>query len=98
FLLGRGQMNPTIGREKRKVNPRRTELHAASSLTALIAVCVALTALASNARAAADSPSVSGPIAGTPTISEFQDLAQVGYEQAEFFLSGMAHSYSRRVH
>ncbi|HZY59124.1 MAG TPA: alpha/beta hydrolase domain-containing protein [Candidatus Binataceae bacterium] len=92
-------MNPITCGEARKVNPHKTEILAASSLTALIAllVCVALTALASNALAAADSPSVSGPIPGTPTISEFQDLAQVGYDQAEFFLSGMAHSYTPTI-
>jgi hypothetical protein len=43
----------------------------------------------------ADSPTVTGPIAGTPFLmgTNFA-LSQVGYEQSEFFVSGNAHSYT----
>jgi hypothetical protein len=47
------------------------------------------------ARASAASPTVTGPIPGTPSLlgTDF-DLSQVGYEQSEFFLSGTAKSYT----
>ena len=46
--------------------------------------------------AAADSPKVSGPIGGAAKIAFGVDyeLAKVGYEEAEFILTGAAHSYS----
>lgn len=91
----------TICCEARNVKPHRSETFAGRSRMVLIAmlVWVAQLALVSIAGAAADSPSVSGPITGpgTPIISEFQDLAQVGYQQEEFFISGMAHSYTPSV-
>jgi hypothetical protein len=60
----------------------------------VLAVCAALLPL-SAAPAAADSPTISNPPpVGTPIVFEFQEIAQVGYRQREFFLSGNAHSYS----
>lgn len=82
-----------------KMKSDRTAVWSVCSRMALIALVagVVLAAWTSIAGAAADSPSVSGPIPGTPTISEFQDLAQVAYEQSEFFIAGMAHSYTPSV-
>ncbi len=91
----------SIFRKARNVKPHSSEMFAGRSQKVLIAmlVWVAQLALVSIAGAAADSPSVSGPITGpgTPIIAEFQDLAQVGYQQEEFFISGMAHSYTSSV-
>lgn len=45
---------------------------------------------------ATKNPSVDGPIAGSPTLlgTTSFDLASVGYEQNEYFISGEANSYS----
>ncbi len=51
------------------------------------------------AAASAASPSVSGPVTGgagailPPNLNGF-DLAQVGYQQSEYFLSGTASAYT----
>jgi hypothetical protein len=54
--------------------------------------------LATGAGAAVPSPTVTGPITGgrgTPSIASTSfDLAQVGYEQAEYFISGTASAYT----
>ena len=54
--------------------------------------------LATGAGAAVPSPTVTGPITGgrgKPSIASTSfDLAQVGYEQAEYFISGTASAYT----
>jgi hypothetical protein len=60
-----------------------------------VAVVVALAAFAEGAGADAAVPTVTGPVPGTPVITTTTfDLASVGYEQAEFFLSGTATAYA----
>ena len=53
---------------------------------------------AGTASAAAASPTVSGPVdGGTPAVAVFStdfDLAKVGYEESEYFVSGNASSYT----
>ncbi len=68
---------------------------------ALFAVALPLGVAASvgPAGASAASPTVSGPVTGgsgailPPNLNEF-DLAQVGYQQSEFFLTGTADAYT----
>jgi Alpha/beta hydrolase domain len=68
---------------------------------ALLAVALPLAVAARVGRAAASAanPTVSGPVTGglgaivPPNLNEF-DLAQVGYQQSEFFLTGTANAYS----
>jgi hypothetical protein len=60
-----------------------------------ITVVVALAVSAADAGADAAVPTVTGPVAGTPVITTTTfDLGVVGYEQAEFFLSGTATAYA----
>ncbi len=49
----------------------------------------------SSPAAGTPNPSIEGPIAGTPTLlgSTTFNLADVGYEQSEYFISGQARSY-----
>jgi hypothetical protein len=68
---------------------------------ALLAVALPLGVVARVGRAAASAalPTVSGPITGglgaivPPNLNEF-NLAQVGYEQSEFFITGTATAYT----
>ena len=67
--------------------PRRT-------LAALM--CAGAMALATSTSAQVPSPSIEGPITnpGTPFVAATTfDLAQVGYEEAEYFISGTARAY-----
>jgi len=55
------------------------------------------TAFAAGASAQVPSPTIEGPIAGPENVfigSTTFDLAQVGYEQAEYFMSGTASAYT----
>jgi hypothetical protein len=46
-------------------------------------------------RSTVPSPTIEGPVEGTPTVAGTSfDLAEQGYEQAEFFISGEATSYA----
>ncbi len=73
---------------------RRTRVFALATIAVLV---VGLSAGLSAASAA--SPSVSGPVTGgleaiqPPNLNPF-DLAQVGYRQSEYFLSGTASAYT----
>jgi hypothetical protein len=59
-----------------------------------VAVSTTNTAAAASQSASPSGPTLTGPVPGTPTIASTSfDLATVGYEQAEFFLSGTASSY-----
>jgi len=65
-----------------------------SSLAAL--VCAGAIALATGTSAQVPSPSIEGPITspGTAFVAATTfDLAQVGYEEAEYFISGTARAY-----
>ncbi len=68
---------------------------AMASFASLLAVATALGASVSPADAAV---TVSGPVTGgtgsPAAVTTVFDLSRVGYEQAEFFLSGTAHAYS----
>ena len=61
---------------------------------------VGVAASVGSAAASAASPTVSGPVTGgsgailPPNLNGF-DLAQVGYQQSEFFLTGTANAYTR---
>ena len=69
------------------MSPRRT-------LAALM--CAGAMAFATSTSAQVPSPSIEGPITnpGTPFVAATTfDLAQVGYEEAEYFISGMARAY-----
>jgi hypothetical protein len=67
-------------------------------------VCAAAIALAAGTSAQVPSPAIEGPIAspdgafiGSPAVidpAEKVDLSQVGYEQQEYFISGMASAYT----
>jgi Alpha/beta hydrolase domain len=75
---------------------RRRSVLFAPVVTVLIVFGAALpTALVQGTAFATASPTVTGPIPGTPSLlgTNF-DLSQVGYEQSEFFLSGTATSYT----
>jgi len=59
-------------------------------------VCVGIIALATSTRAQVPSPGIEGPITtpGTPFVAATTfDLAKVGYEEAEYFISGTARAY-----
>jgi len=69
------------------MSPRRT-------LAALM--CAGAMAFATSTSAQVPSPSIEGPITnpGTPFVAATTfDLAQVGYEEAEYFISGTARAY-----
>jgi hypothetical protein len=76
-----------------------------SSRRGRLAVVVGLTLLsiysspAVVAHAAAASPTITGPVTGTPSISSTTrfDLALIGYEQSEFFVAGRASAYRSSV-
>ncbi len=59
-------------------------------------VLIACGSHTSNSSAITPNPVVEGPIAGTPTLlgTTTFNLADVGYEQSEYFLSGSARSYT----
>ncbi len=59
-------------------------------------MCAGAMALATGTSAQVPSPSIEGPITnpGTPFVAATTfDLAQVGYEEAEYFISGTARAY-----
>src|SRR5215471_8498684 len=69
-------------------------MSARSTLAALI--CAGAIALATGTSAQVPSPSIEGPITspGTAFVAATTfDLAQVGYEEAEYFISGTARAY-----
>ncbi len=70
-------------------------LAAALSLALAAFSAGGLSAESALASASISSPSIAGPIPGTPylQLGPTFDLSQVGYEQSEFFLSGTATSY-----
>jgi hypothetical protein len=64
-----------------------------SSPSGLLAVTAAVPAGAFPSGAA--EPTIEGPVAGTPSLASTNfDLASVGYEHAEYFLSGTATAYT----
>ncbi len=63
------------------------------AVLALLAVTAATPSGAATSSAA--TPTIEGPIAGAPRLASTNfDLASVGYEQAEYFLSGTATAYT----
>lgn len=63
----------------------------------LLCCALILGVAASGGVAAADTPpTISGPLGGNPSIESTTtfDLASAGYRQAEYFLTGTAHSFS----
>jgi Alpha/beta hydrolase domain len=81
-------------------NPRRRHLTVLFVMT-LVAASLSVVAAAGVGRAAASAPAptVSGPVTGglgaivPPNLNEF-NLAQVGYQQSEFLLTGTANAYT----
>ena len=78
----------------------RTCLVVFATLGVLVAgICGSVAAGGTVASASTSNPTVSGPITGglgailPPNLNGF-DLAQVGYQQSEFFLTGMANAYT----
>ena len=69
----------------------------ARSVVVVVLALLALTAAipAGAAASSAATPTIEGPVAGTPSLASTNfDLASVGYEQAEYFLSGTATAYT----
>ena len=67
------------------------------SVVVVVLALLALTAAipAGAAASSATTPTIEGPVAGTPSLASTNfDLASVGYEQAEYFLSGTATAYT----
>jgi hypothetical protein len=86
----------------RSVSVSRPRRHHVTAVVGIALLAVALpVGVASVGRAAASaaSPTVSGPVTGglgailPPNLNGF-DLAQVGYQQSEFFLTGTANAYT----
>jgi hypothetical protein len=82
------------------LRPRRRHVTALAGIALLAAVLpVGVAASVRGAAASAASPTVSGPVTGgsgaivPPNLNAF-DLAQVGYQQSEFFLTGTANAYT----
>lgn len=72
-------------------------LSAARSLVVLAAaLLIAACGSSSSPASGTPNPATSGPIAGTPTLlgTTTFNLADVGYEQNEYFISGQARSYT----
>ena len=74
------------------------QLSTRARLAPLCAVAILLGACSSDggSDSGTPNPSVEGPIAGTPSLlgSTTFKLADVGYEQSEYFISGVARSYT----
>lgn len=76
---------------------RQTSSFVASQLILIAVIAMARLVVASAATAAADSPTVQPATggAGVPLVfGSFVDVDSVGYQTAEYFLSGNAHSYT----
>jgi hypothetical protein len=81
----------------KQISPTRRPRAAA---TAILLLLLGLVSSPGRASAAADGPSVTPATggAGVPLVfGHFEDLDAIGYETAEFFLSGDAHSYTTGV-
>ena len=108
--LGRPVLTPDLGGQPAAAEGqggappgRLTPLQAGGGTVRARSVVVAvLTLLATTAAtpsgaatSSAATPTIEGPIAGTPRLASTNfDLASVGYEQAEYFLSGTATAYT----
>ena len=69
----------------------------ARSVVVAVLTLLAMTAATPSGAATSNAatPTIEGPIAGTPRLASTNfDLASVGYEQAEYFLSGTATAYT----
>src|SRR5690348_13859663 len=90
-----------MGGERPMKRRRFTPYRVAGSLLAMLLALAGLPALllpAASASASVASPAVSGPVGGgTPAEFMFStnfNLAQVGYQEQEFFISGTAKGYT----
>jgi Alpha/beta hydrolase domain len=61
-----------------------------------VATAIAMSLFLNTGLALAGAPTISGPIAGAPAVvaTTTFDLSEIGYQQAEFFMSGTASSYT----
>jgi Alpha/beta hydrolase domain len=82
------------------LRPRRRHITVLAGIALFAATLpIGVAASVGSAAASAASPTVSGPVTGgsgailPPNLNGF-DLAQVGYQQSEFFLTGTANAYT----
>jgi hypothetical protein len=64
-------------------------------VVALLALLAVTAAIPAGAARSSGPELIEGPVAGTPSLASTKfDLASVGYQQAEYFLSGTATAYT----